>query len=119
MGIYISLGGAGIKSLSRLKAKIYAEYIDKSLFEHENAFLFIDTDLNDVAKIQSDPVLTKMYGNKPIIDLDEFIPLGNVVPNNIRKAAMDSHERTFADQATIKQFKTQIEELRTQLVPLN
>lgn len=93
MGIYISLGGAGIKSLARLKAKIYAEYIDKSLFEQENTFIFIDTDLNDVAKIQSDPVLTKMYGNKPIIDLDEFIPLGNAVPNNIRKAAMDSHAK--------------------------
>jgi hypothetical protein len=37
--IYISLGGAGIKSLARLKAKIYAEYSDKSLFEQENIFL--------------------------------------------------------------------------------
>lgn len=42
-GIYIALGGSGIKSLARLKAKIYAEYSDKSLFEQENNFLFIYT----------------------------------------------------------------------------
>jgi hypothetical protein len=36
-GIYIALGGAGIKSLARLKAKIYAQYSDKSEFEQENA----------------------------------------------------------------------------------
>jgi hypothetical protein len=37
--IYIALGGAGIKSLARLKTKYYAEYSDKSLFELENGFL--------------------------------------------------------------------------------
>ena len=41
-GLHIAHGGSRIKSLARLKAKIYAEYSDKSLFEHENAFLFID-----------------------------------------------------------------------------
>jgi hypothetical protein len=89
VGIYIALGGSGIKSLAPLKAKIYAQYSDKSLFEQENTFLFIDTDVNDVAKIQSDPVLTKLYGNNRIIDLDEFIPLGKAVPFYVRKAAMD------------------------------
>ena len=89
--LYIALGGSGIKSLARLKAKIYAEYSDKSLFERENTFLFIDTDNNDVNKIQTDPVLTKMYGDRQIIDIDEFISLGNAVPYIIREAAMDSH----------------------------
>lgn len=48
MGIFLALGGSGIKSLARLKAKIYAEYSDKSLFEEKNTFPFIDTDNNDV-----------------------------------------------------------------------
>ena len=106
MGIYISLGGAGIKSLSRLKAKIYAEYIDKSLFEHENAFLFIDKWVKtNEAFIQSN-FLTEHW-----TDIIKLVA---------EKLSFPSfHERTFADQATIKQFKTQIEELRTQLVPLN
>jgi|GEM_PF-6634476 len=44
-GIFIALGGSVTQSLAQLKAKIYAEYSDKSLFEQENSFLFIDTDL--------------------------------------------------------------------------
>jgi hypothetical protein len=44
--LYIALVGAGIKSLARLKAKIYAKYLDKSLFEQENSFLFMDIDKN-------------------------------------------------------------------------
>jgi len=43
MGIFIALGGSGIKSLALSKAKIYAEFSDKSLFEQENNFLVIDT----------------------------------------------------------------------------
>ena len=67
--ILIALGGAGIKSLARLKAKIYAE------------------------------------------NWTDFIKL---VAEKLSIPSM--HERTFADMETIKQLKTQIEELRTNLV---
>lgn len=42
MGIFIAIGGSGIKSIAPLKAKIYAEYLVKSLFEQENNFVVID-----------------------------------------------------------------------------
>ena len=92
-GIYIALGGSGIKSLARLKAKIYAEYSDKSLFEQENTFLFIDTDLNDVQKLNQDISFLELFGGKPVIGLNEFIPLGHAIPYAIRMAAIDLHSK--------------------------
>ena len=92
-GIYIALGGSGIKSLARLKAKIYAEYSDKSLFEQENTFLFIDTDLNDVQKLNQNVSFLELFGGKPVIGLNEFIPLGDAIPYAIRKAAIDLHSK--------------------------
>jgi len=37
--LYFALCGADIKSLARLKPKIYAEYTVKSLVEQDNSFL--------------------------------------------------------------------------------
>ena len=89
--ILIALGGAGIKSLARLKAKIYAEYSDKSLFEQENTFIFIDTDQLDVQKLNQDASFLELFGGKPVIGLNEFISLGYAIPFAIREAAIDFH----------------------------
>lgn len=94
-GIFIGIGGSGIKSLARLKAKIYESYTDKELFNEDNSFIFIDTDLNDIAKIQSDPNLTRMYGGRQIIDQNnEFIPIGSTNPFNERQNAISSDDES-------------------------
>lgn len=87
-GIFIGIGGSGVKSLARLKAKIYESYTDKELFNKENSFIFIDTDFGDIQKIQTDPILTRMYGNRQIIGMNEFIPIGNTIPSNVRRQAI-------------------------------
>jgi len=84
-GIFIGIGGSGVKSLARLKAKIYESYQDKKVFNKENSFIFIDTDVNDIGKIQFDPNLTRMYGGRQIIDINEFIPIGATIRENYYK----------------------------------
>ena len=93
-GIFIGIGGSGVKSLARLKAKIYESYTDKELFNKENSFIFIDTDINDIAKIQSDSDLTRMYGGRQIIDLNEFIPIGSTNPYNVRQNAITNKDKS-------------------------
>jgi hypothetical protein len=64
-GIFIGLGGAGVKSLARLKAKMYALYKESDALSKfdEYSFVFIDTDANDISAInQSDDLLTRMDG---------------------------------------------------------
>ena len=93
-GIFIGIGGSGVKSLARLKAKIYETYPDKKEFNNQNSFIFIDTDINDIAKIQSDSDLTRMYGGRQIIDLNEFIPIGSTNPYNVRQNAITNKDKS-------------------------
>ena len=93
-GIFIGIGGSGVKSLARLKAKIYESYTDKEDFNKENSFIFIDTDLNDIKKIQADSDLIRMYGGRPIIDLNEFIPIGSTNPYNVRQNAITNKDKS-------------------------
>ena len=93
-GIFIGIGGSGVKSLARLKAKIYESYIDKEQFNKENSFIFIDTDINDIGKIQSDPNLTRMYDGRQIIGLNEFIPIGATIPFNVRENAITRNDKS-------------------------
>lgn len=95
-GIFIGIGGSGVKSLARLKAKIYESYADKDKadFNKENSFIFIDTDINDIAKIQADPDLVRMYGGRQIIDLNEFIPIGSTNPYNVRQNAITNKDKS-------------------------
>jgi hypothetical protein len=48
-GIFIGLGGAGVKSLARLKSKMYALYKESDLLAKfdEHSFIFIDKDRNE------------------------------------------------------------------------
>jgi len=86
-GIFIGIGGSGVKSLSKLKAKIYNSYKDKEQFDKENSFIFIDTDLNDITKIQSDETLIRMLDGKKPIGMNEFIQIGKTVPSHVRRRA--------------------------------
>ena len=92
-GIFIGLGGAGVKSLARLKAKMYALYKESDALAKfdEHSFIFIDTDANDIAAInQSNDLLTRMDGYKPIaINNGEFIDLGRTVPYQVREHMKD------------------------------
>ena len=96
-GIFIGLGGAGVNSLARLKAKMYVLYKDSDALAKfdEHSFIFIDTDANDIDRInQSDDLLTRMDGYKPIaINKDEFIDLGRTVPYKVRE-----HMKNFSSQ---------------------
>ena len=93
-GIFIGIGGSGVKSLARLKAKIYESYIDKEQFNKENSFIFIDTDVNDIKKIQTDSDLIRMYDGRQIIDLNEFIPIGSTNPYNVRQNAITNKDKS-------------------------
>lgn len=93
-GIFIGIGGSGVKSLARLKAKIYESYTDKELFNKENSFIFIDTDVNDIKKIQTDSDLIRMYDGRQIIDLNEFIPIGSTNPYNVRQNAITNKDKS-------------------------
>ena len=89
-GIFIGLGGAGVKSLARLKAKMYALYKESDALAKfdEHSFIYIDSDANDIDKInQSDDLLTIMDGNLPIHH-SELIDLGRTVPQAVRENMM-------------------------------
>ena len=47
-GIFIGLGGAGVNSLARLKAKMYVLYKDSDALAKfdEHSFIFIDSNLS-------------------------------------------------------------------------
>jgi hypothetical protein len=82
-GIYIGLGGSGIKALAKLKAKIYQYYKTENKlpdFTKQTSFIFIDTDINDFEKINSNESLIYLFdGNSPI-ERYEIINIGNTFP---------------------------------------
>jgi Tubulin like len=82
-GLFIGIGGTGLKTVTRLKVKIYNQYIlagaTKDDFERENHFIFIDTDDNDKNALQSDPIVRKGYPDL-LIKNDEFINMGETNP---------------------------------------
>ena len=114
-GIFIGIGGSGVKSLARLKAKIYESYPNKEQFSKENSFIFIDTDINDISKIQSDSNLTRMYGGRQIIDLNEFIQIGSTNPYNVRQNAITDKDQSHIKTWMILQGEGKYTPLQTSL----
>lgn len=82
-GIYIGLGGSGIKALAKLKAKIYQYYKTENKlqeFTNETSFIFIDTDSIEFKNINSNESLIYLFdGNSPI-EQYEKIDIGNTIP---------------------------------------
>jgi hypothetical protein len=85
-GLFIGIGGSGIKSLSKLKANMYYLYKEADLASKfkEHQFIFIDTDSNDIRKSNED---NKLDG-EPVINtsLGEFIDIGKTVPHDLRNS---------------------------------
>lgn len=85
-GIYIGLGGSGIKALAKLKAKIYQYYKTENKlqeFTNETSFIFIDTDSIEFKNINSNESLIYLFdGNSPI-EQYEKIDIGNTIPAQV------------------------------------
>jgi hypothetical protein len=88
-GLFIGIGGSGVKSLARLKANMYQLYKnnDKLSSFNDHKFIFIDTDSNDISDINKNQnLLGKMDDKKPIeINKGEFIDIGTTVPDTFRQ----------------------------------
>ena len=70
-GIYIGLGGAGMRTLIKLKAMILEEYNnDLTSFKAQNKFIFIDSNPHDYESIQNDHSLIEAFKGKPIDDAE-------------------------------------------------
>ena len=92
-GIYIGLGGSGIKTLVKLKAKIYQQYKSENRlyeFTKHTSFLFIDTDSNEFKQINSDQDLISMFDGNIPIELYEKIDIGDTIP-----AAVLAHANNY------------------------
>jgi hypothetical protein len=99
-GIFIGLGGAGVKSLARLKAKMYALYKESDLLAKfdEHSFIFIDTNRHDIERLnQSNEFLYQMDGHH-LIDIKEFIDLGRTVPYKVRENMKDYSSENGASE---------------------
>jgi hypothetical protein len=88
-GLFIGIGGSGVKSLARLKANMYQLYKnagDTRFSEHK--FIFIDTDRNDINSLNDNrDLIKKLDENKPIdIKKGEFVDIGRTVPNDVRES---------------------------------
>ena len=72
-GIYIGIGGAGMRTFIKLKAMILEEYNnDLTSFKAWNKFIFIDSNPHDYESIQNDNSLIEISKGKPIDD-GEFL----------------------------------------------
>lgn len=88
--IFIGIGGSGIKSLARLKFKMYEKYKlegklkDPSQGFNQHKFIFIDTSIVDKQKI-NDAFRSQMDDNTELIGREgsEFFVLGNTVPKDV------------------------------------
>ena len=89
-GLFIGIGGSGVKTLVRLKVKMFNSYKNplngspsrENEFYKENSFIFIDTDYNDIKKIQDNKSFSEQLGDLPILP-GEFIAVGSTIPSNV------------------------------------
>jgi len=87
--IFIGIGGSGIKSLARLKFKMYEKYkLEGKLNDpqegfDQHKFIFIDTSIKDKQDINNE--FRSQMDNNELIGREgsEFFILGNTVPKNI------------------------------------
>jgi hypothetical protein len=93
-GIYIGIGGAGIRTLIKLKAMILEEYNnDFTSFKNQNKFIFIDTNPHDYESILNDNSLIEIFKGKPIED-NEFLNITETYyypPLDFKSISKDTH----------------------------
>ena len=85
-GLFIGIGGSGVKSLARLKANMYQLYKNANEIAKfdEHYFIFIDTDANDIQKINDNKILKDKLDGKSPIDVTQFVNIGRTVPQSVR-----------------------------------
>lgn len=92
-GLFIGLGGTGVATLSKLKAKIFHDAYgqDKVKMDNDCKFIFYDTDLNSKKIASKDAEISRLMGQKySVIDEDEYITAATVKPYSLYKAAKNA-----------------------------
>ena len=92
-GIFIGLGGTGIKTVARLKALLFqrAYNSDKEALDADCTFIFYDTDSGAKDNAMNDVELQRMMGQYPVIDQGiEYVDAGPTVPLNLYENAKNS-----------------------------
>ena len=79
-GIFIGLGGSGVKSVARIKYKILTRlyHNNPQAIEEDFAFLFLDTDNGDINRLNNN--YRSSLGNKDLIEDVEIVRLGDTNP---------------------------------------
>ena len=80
-GIFIGIGGTGMKTLSQLKAKIRSQFNSNEEMYKDNHFIFLDTDNKTYDLVQADPTLINSFDGRQPIDTNELIFLGETNPS--------------------------------------
>ena len=93
-GLFIGLGGAGVKTVARLKALLFqgAYGSDKEALDADCSFIFYDTDEESRNYVQRDVHLQKMMGRYPVIDPHEYVDAGSVNPCHMFNSVLQSTE---------------------------
>jgi hypothetical protein len=103
-GVFIGLGGAGVKATGHLKAKLLRAAGGHERLRENCRFIFIDTDDRDVSKLNE--TYREQFGDEtPLIEENERIDLSGVNPlaqySHVREKARnkraDERERRILD----------------------
>lgn len=82
-GLFIGLGGTGVTTLTKLKAKLFHDFYKQNmdLMSNECKFIFYDTDPASKSMAIADPEIGRMMGSDHyVIDEDEYISAATVKP---------------------------------------
>ena len=81
-GLFIGLGGTGVKTVAQLKAFLFQKAYgsDKEAMDADCSFIFYDTDEATRNDVQRDVHLQRTMGDYPIIGQEEYIDAGPVNP---------------------------------------
>ncbi len=101
-GIFIGLGGSGVKTLAHLKAKLRQAAANRQEFEESCRFIFVDTDEKDTRRMNN---LYRAQFDDDLIDATERIELGRVNPlasylnakSNVEKGNGNSIEKRLVE----------------------
>ncbi len=91
-GLFIGLGGAGMKTVAKLKALLFqrAYNSSKAAMDDDCSFIFYDTDRQTEQGINNDYGLQRMMGGFPVIDYEEYIHAGSVNPYQLYQIAKNA-----------------------------
>lgn len=111
--IFIGLGGSGLNTVATLKYKIYANQEGNNPYGQLNEnykFLFCDTDQADIDKNNELYQNNFEEGSKPLIDVNEFINLGEVNPASVYRSAQNKslEQRSDIENTVLESLNDQM-----------